>query len=159
MRARRSGRGRGSAYHRLVQRLVAHRLSSDEDYTLIEGNLNGKNVDVLVLSPSGKESLAVEVHLNRRWDLAGEQVLKDLAAGADHVLVVLPTAYLRQGRRVLREVLPKAALRRTRFCSVEGLFRKREAEPLICRNNRQEQEGNDSKPPGGTNQEASDERA
>ncbi|MCK4670757.1 MAG: ATP-binding protein [Nanoarchaeota archaeon] len=78
--------GIGSQKHKLYQNIIqkAHAMSGLK--AVIEGNLNGEKVDILAETSSGK-ILAIEIELSKNSGVI-RNVKKDLAAGADYVVVL-----------------------------------------------------------------------
>lgn len=109
-------KGKGSTEHRLLQKAIADKLQAEGMLTVIEADIQGrKKVDVLAHDIRGSRTFGVEVHLNRKWALLEEQLLKGADAGLQEQWVVLPPANLDEGRAYLRLKLKEPLLSSVRF--------------------------------------------
>ena len=91
-------KGKGSEEHRRLQKAIADKLRAEGMLAVIEADIQGrKKVDVLIHDIPNNRTFGVEVHLNRKWSLLEEQLLKG-ACGARDVVVHLAVSlrlYLR----------------------------------------------------------------
>ncbi|MBI5594915.1 MAG: hypothetical protein HY928_02375 [Elusimicrobia bacterium] len=109
-------KGKGSIEHRLLQKAIAETLQAQGMLTVIEADIQGrKKVDVLAHDVPKNRTFGVEVHLNRKWALLEEQLLKGAQAGIREQWVVLPPGNLDEGAAYLRACLKEPLLSSIRF--------------------------------------------
>jgi len=114
-------RGKGSAFHRLLQEAIAERYRAQGKVAIIEADIREKKVDVLVLDGYGA-SLAVEIHLHRHWEQLELQVRKNASRNLRIQLVVVPDGLGATAREYLDIHLPYDTRKGVRVCSVSDIF-------------------------------------
>ncbi len=82
-----SGRGGRSLQHRFIQNLIAKRLQDRNFNTTVEGDINGKKVDVKVIDPENNRKVSIEVMLSTE-NTEYMQAIKNLFAGYERVVIV-----------------------------------------------------------------------
>lgn len=111
-------KGKGSTEHRLLQKAIATALQAKGMLAVIEADIQGrKKVDVLAHDIPAGRTFGVEVHLNRKWALLEEQLLKGAEAGLKEQWVILPPGNLDEGAAYLRDHLREPLLSSVRFYS------------------------------------------
>lgn len=106
--------GRGSTEHVILQNLLAETLRSAGKTVVIEHEANGKAVDVAEIREDGTR--AYEIELEPAHPHVAENMLRDIAAGFDEVVVVtVNQASQTEAKDKLYKAIPWERLSRVKF--------------------------------------------
>lgn len=109
-------KGKGSPLHKTLQQQLAQSARAAGLVAVIEADIQGKKIDVLVHTRTGL--LAIEIHLNRHLELIADQLSKNARVGLRDQWVVVPDLWLKKVRTCLERQLGHAALAHVRVYSV-----------------------------------------
>jgi hypothetical protein len=114
--------GRGSAPHKMIQKLAKEWAEARGFRAALERDVLGGSGRVDVLLEREGLRIAVEVAVANSPAEVAETVVKDVAAGFDHVVVVSSDGeLLQQSEEKIREIVPAKALGKVRFVPPDGL--------------------------------------
>jgi hypothetical protein len=114
--------GRGSAPHKMIQKLAKEWGEARGFRATLEQDVLGGSGRVDVLLEREGLRIAVEVALANSPAEVAETVVKDVAAGFDHVVVVSNDGeLLRRSEERIKEVVPAKAVGKVRFLSPDSL--------------------------------------
>lgn len=114
--------GRGSAPHKMIQKLAKEWGEARGFRATLEAGVLGGTGRVDVVLERQDLRIAVEVAVANSPAEVADAVVKDVAAGFDHVVVVSPDAdLLRRSEASAAEALPKKAREKVRFVFTDGL--------------------------------------
>jgi len=110
-------KGKGSLLHKTLQLLLAERARAGGHVAVIEADIQGKKIDVLIQA-ANEGLVAIEIHLNRHLELIADQLQKNFAVGIRRQIVVVPDLWLERTWASLRKHIKPETLAAVRVCSV-----------------------------------------
>lgn len=88
-------KGKGGVLHKYIQAQMAEIFRQQGKVVLVEATFGGKALDLVVCELENPGCvLGVEIHLNKRWALLLDQVVRDLKCGVSQVMVLVPAKNL-----------------------------------------------------------------
>jgi hypothetical protein len=106
--------GRGSTEHVILQNLLAEEMKNAGKTVAIEHSVNGKAVDIAEIRPDG--AIAYEIELAPSHPHVAENVLRDLDAGFDEVIIIARNQDAQnEAKDAIYKVVPWEKLSRVKF--------------------------------------------